>query len=224
MLSDELIFSFNEKQTKKYLELKNMNCPPDIAYFEEIRLLPQYGSLSAELKQHFFEMVSIISHLVQKESTASFFSSDEDKAFRKNILSAFFGAVGKINTLISSLNDVLSSLSAVMKLYTDRYCSLLIKYNDFLPYAAAFPDCEDIKKVRRSLEHRLDELRSNTEHIGTITVSSEKITGVIIPDFLKNCESALGISDSENFSYSDFLFVCKSAAEQIRSEIQIFNE
>lgn len=224
MLSDELIFSFNEKQTKKYLELKNMHCPPNIPHIEKMSPLPRYENLSAELKQHSLEMINIISHLTQKEGSASFFSSDEDKAFRKNILSAFFGAVGKINTVISSLNDVLSLLSAVIKVYTDRYCSLLVKYNDLLPYVAAFPDCEDIKKALISSEHQLEDLKSNTERIGIIISSSEKITDIIISDFFKGCESALGIDSNEDFSHSKFLFICKSTVEQIRAEMHIFNE
>lgn len=201
-----------------------MLCPPDIPHIEEMSPLPLCGSLSVEIKQHCLEMINIISHLMQKEGTASFFSSDEDKSFRKNILSTFFGAVVKINTELSSLNGVLSSFSAVMKLYTDRYCSLLVKYNDFLPYVAAFQGCDDIKKVCISLERQLEDLKSNTESIGIIIFYSEKITDVIIPDFFKDCEAALGINGNEEFSYSKFLFICKSAIEQIRSEMHIFNE
>ena len=214
---DELLLTFNDKQYKKYLEIKENEA------FEldfDTSLEQVTPSSPDTIKAESTKMVRECEKLLAIKNRQNVFVSAFSRKEIENLIPIFYTAIGKIDQSKRKLYQE-SILIAKNLEKADRICNdVYNRYSDFLPYKAALADKEEYRDNVIAVDEKFKESIALAEeqinHEKELLAGLSNIVDVIIPDFFKGISRAADTPRFENFDDKLFFFAVASFVEKIK--------
>ena len=215
---DELLLTFNDKQYKKYLDIKENEA------FEldfDTSLEQVTPSSPDTIKAESTKMVRECEKLLAIKNRQNVFVSAFSRKEIENLIPIFYTAIGKIDQSKRKLYQE-SILIAKNLEKADRICNNVYnRYSDFLPYKAALADKEEYRNNVIAVDEKFKESIALAEgqrnHEKELLAGLSNIVDVIIPDFFKGISRAADTPRFEHFNDKEFFNSVSSFLEQIKN-------